>query len=495
MDHGTANVPLVSDNGLRGLLIIARELPVIDLHELARLNFCSRFGDTWAWVAPRPERQQAAPVGTPRAAEDAPVADEGAQAVPAPVQAPQPPPPAPQHRTMSQRIERLEEEVREMWQSVVGLRGVIESSITEQTRVSTWMISCMMQLMDASGHTYQAFDSTLVGSSRLPYQRRVRPKTGDASTYTAPHTNDLKGVAKGSLVNECFADWAHLTTRLKEHEVGLEHVTNMATWFDMRRRLKKNEAIDKERYHWMKVLLRITSFVKFLAKHNLAFSSSAEKLHVDSNGNFLGLIEMLEEFDPFIKEHTRIRPSQGLFDVTTRDATKMSLDLDIDDAWSRLYFKLLTLISSKSLATNEVGDFEFLVSTVIWFDILSVANLVSKKLQSDNMLIDVAVKEVEKLIAFFEEFRDTSFDKAINVAKEIAIEMDIDPVFRQKRVIRRKRQFDENFMDEETTYFRRSRIFKREAHTDNRLLESVDYEDLINNFASKNARRIALFKK
>nr|GEV44984.1 zinc finger MYM-type protein 1 [Tanacetum cinerariifolium] len=44
------------------------------------------------------------------------------------------------------------------------------------------------------------------------------------------------------------------------------------------------------------------------------------------------------------------------------------------------------------------------------------------------------------------------FDKAINVAKEISIEMDIDPVFRQKRVIRRKRQFDENYVDEETTY-------------------------------------------
>ncbi|GKE06918.1 hypothetical protein Tco_1398936, partial [Tanacetum coccineum] len=38
------------------------------------------------------ERQQAAAVGAPRAAEDALTADEGAQAVPAPVQAPQPPP-------------------------------------------------------------------------------------------------------------------------------------------------------------------------------------------------------------------------------------------------------------------------------------------------------------------------------------------------------------------------------------------------------------------
>nr|GEY54521.1 zinc finger MYM-type protein 1-like [Tanacetum cinerariifolium] len=133
---------------------------------------------------------------------------------------------------------------------------------------------------------------------------------------------------------------------------------------------------------------------------------------------------------------------QGLFDVT-RDELK-SLDLDIDDVRGQG--------ESKSLATNEVGDFEFLVSAVIWYDILYVINLVSKKLQSDDMLIDTAVKEVEKLIAFFEEFRDTGFDKAINVAKEIAIEMDIDPVFRQKRVIRRKRQFDENFVDEETTY-------------------------------------------
>ncbi|GKF24865.1 hypothetical protein Tco_0080759, partial [Tanacetum coccineum] len=48
-------------------------------------------------------------------------------------------------------------------------RGDVASFTTEQTRVSTWLISCMTQLMDASGHTYQAFNSTLVGSSRMTY--------------------------------------------------------------------------------------------------------------------------------------------------------------------------------------------------------------------------------------------------------------------------------------------------------------------------------------
>ncbi|GJW06087.1 retrovirus-related pol polyprotein from transposon TNT 1-94 [Tanacetum coccineum] len=65
-------------------------------------------------IAPGPERQQAAAAGSPGAAEDALIVDEGAQAVPAPVQAPQPPPPVPQHRTMRQRIDRLEQEMREL---------------------------------------------------------------------------------------------------------------------------------------------------------------------------------------------------------------------------------------------------------------------------------------------------------------------------------------------------------------------------------------------
>ncbi|GJS03534.1 hypothetical protein Tco_1383944 [Tanacetum coccineum] len=56
-------------------------------------------GDTWAWVARGPERQPDAMAGAPRAAEDAPTVDEGAQANPAPMQAPQPPLPAPNYYT------------------------------------------------------------------------------------------------------------------------------------------------------------------------------------------------------------------------------------------------------------------------------------------------------------------------------------------------------------------------------------------------------------
>uniref|UniRef100_A0A7N0TVP1 TTF-type domain-containing protein n=1 Tax=Kalanchoe fedtschenkoi TaxID=63787 RepID=A0A7N0TVP1_KALFE len=122
-----------------------------------------------------------------------------------------------------------------------------------------------------------------------------------------------KGYVKGGLVNEVYADWTHIAVRLQEHEVGLEHKKNWATWYELRSRLNANKTIDhlaqkqlkKEKDHWKNVLLRIVCIVNFLAKHSLAFRGTKERLYENNNGNFLGLIEMLAEFDPIIQKHVR----------------------------------------------------------------------------------------------------------------------------------------------------------------------------------------------
>ncbi|XP_042448514.1 zinc finger MYM-type protein 1-like [Zingiber officinale] len=87
----------------------------------------------------------------------------------------------------------------------------------------------------------------------------------------------------------------------------------MRTWIDLEIRLKKNETIDKEiqvqikkeKEHWKLVLARIISVVKYLAKRNLAFRGDNEKIYQSSNGNFLGLLELIAEFDLVIQEHFR----------------------------------------------------------------------------------------------------------------------------------------------------------------------------------------------
>ncbi|GJY17636.1 hypothetical protein Tco_0389127 [Tanacetum coccineum] len=178
---------LVSDDGLRGLSVVARKLPLIDLGELVRLNIYIKIGDDWAWVAPGPERQQVSAASAPKAFEDSLAIDEGAQADLAPIQAPQllPPPPA-VVRTMPQRLGRLKEEIQGLRRDVGSLRGLVERSMTNQGRVSTWMISCMTQIVKASRQTYQAFDGNFQGSSLAIFERRTRQRTGEASTFAAP---------------------------------------------------------------------------------------------------------------------------------------------------------------------------------------------------------------------------------------------------------------------------------------------------------------------
>ena len=91
----------------------------------------------------------------------------------------------------------------------------------------------------------------------------------------------------------------------------------MSRWYDLRLGLQENKTIDKaaqrelekEREHWRKVLLLIHLIVKFLAEHNIAFCGSNSRLYQDSNGNFLGLVQMLAEFDRVIKDHVdRVTP-------------------------------------------------------------------------------------------------------------------------------------------------------------------------------------------
>jgi len=99
------------------------------------------------------------------------------------------------------------------------------------------------------------------------------------------------------------------------------------------------------------------------------------------------------------------------------------------------------------LANNELGEYEFILAIVIWYEVLYAVNLVSKHLQAKDMLIDVAIEKVEGLISFFKDYRETGFLEALEIAKGIALEMDIGTTFHKRREIKRKRHFDENLDD------------------------------------------------
>jgi len=109
-----------------------------------------------------------------------------------------------------------------------------------------------------------------------------------------------------------------------------------------------------------------------------------------------------------------------------------------------------TKSEANCLATYEIESFEFLLSMTIWYDILFAVNTVSKNLQSKDMHIDVAIDQLQGLISYFKNYRKNGFTSAMTSSKEIATKMEIEHVFHEKRIIRRKKQFNEIVNDETT---------------------------------------------
>ncbi|XP_020271853.1 uncharacterized protein LOC109847021 [Asparagus officinalis] len=115
------------------------------------------------------------------------------------------------------------------------------------------------------------------------------------------------------LENEGYNDWSHVGVWLNEHEVSKMHIHNMATWIELHLRLDKGQTIDKsfqdhimkEKEHWRKLLRRLISIVKYLAKYNLSFQGKNQRIDKENNENFMGLVQMVAQHDKVMEEHIR----------------------------------------------------------------------------------------------------------------------------------------------------------------------------------------------
>ncbi|CAH9098796.1 unnamed protein product [Cuscuta europaea] len=106
-----------------------------------------------------------------------------------------------------------------------------------------------------------------------------------------------------------------------------------------------------------------------------------------------------------------------------------------------------TVSDAKSLSEYEM-NFDFIVSMVIWYEVLNKVNKISKVLQQRDMNVGAALNLLKGLIVFFKEYREEGFEKAKIEAQNIAIELLIEPQFRDIRIRTKKKFFDEKAVDE-----------------------------------------------
>lgn len=96
--------------------------------------------------------------------------------------------------------------------------------------------------------------------------------------------------------------------------------------------------------------------------------------------------------------------------------------------------------NSESLA-HLIKDYKFIVSLILWYDLLFQVNFISKELQSDSVDISVALFSFKKFLCWLTKYRDTGFEQVLVEAKTFAEDLEIIPEFQNKRLRKRKKYF------------------------------------------------------
>ncbi|XP_025202810.1 uncharacterized protein LOC112599903 [Melanaphis sacchari] len=264
---------------------------------------------------------------------------------------------------------------------------------------------------------------------------------------------------------------------------------------------KQNLAlIRKETEHWRAVLTRILHIVHYLSERNLDFreiySSTGENISLtilseldtiglniedcrgqgyDNGANMKGKYKGVQAkilqknpkafFTPLSQSKSAIRRYGKMWSISIKNIPNCTVkrlsetrrESRIESVKPIRYHTALIRDSfleiaettndstikseAQSLALNKLENFEFIVSVVIWYDLLLLVNSVSKLLQLSDMNLDVAVNGLKCLLKFLKNYRDIGFTSAIVDAKEIVSILKINPVFKETRTRKIKRLF------------------------------------------------------
>ncbi|CAH0405892.1 unnamed protein product [Chilo suppressalis] len=102
---------------------------------------------------------------------------------------------------------------------------------------------------------------------------------------------------------------------------------------------------------------------------------------------------------------------------------------------------------------GKIKSFKFIYSLLIWFEILSKRNIVSKALQKSDDVLSEAVKMIDNAKISLSEFRnDSAFEKLLNSGKTVAEKVEAIAEFpTPARPRARKRVFNYEAEDEPIT--------------------------------------------
>ena len=106
------------------------------------------------------------------------------------------------------------------------------------------------------------------------------------------------------------------------------------------------------------------------------------------------------------------------------------------------------MIKSEAETLYEtLKQYKFLVSLVLWYDVLFQVNFVSKELQGETVDLSTAMDSFNNLMTWLRKLRVDEFVQILVTAKELAEDMEVVAIFPVKRRRKRKGHYDESTED------------------------------------------------
>ena len=111
-------------------------------------------------------------------------------------------------------------------------------------------------------------------------------------------------------------DWKNAHNLLTRHEESTEHRKAIISLLNLKNKKTRVDSqlvsqIETEQKYWRLLLKRIIAVIKFLAERGLAFRGSNEIVGSPHNGNYLGLLELIAQFDAFLAQHIQNHANKG----------------------------------------------------------------------------------------------------------------------------------------------------------------------------------------
>lgn len=111
-------------------------------------------------------------------------------------------------------------------------------------------------------------------------------------------------------------DWHNVNNRLSSHETSILHRQSINQLSCLMKSSGRIDSLvvkesESEKAYWRNVLKRVVDVIKFIAQRGLSFFGENESFGSNQNGNFLGILELLATYDPFLAEHIQSRGNKG----------------------------------------------------------------------------------------------------------------------------------------------------------------------------------------